>query len=141
MNTYKRTEYTLNGEKKMRYFRNNLITKESTVPQEVKDKLMYSPEVEFDNQPENAHRCIWCDAPGTRMRYLNQETVYNCDYHYHNTSLGAVAHQVNILKEEEHKQWLLQRETLAKVVLKKRRTARRGKRNSTLSTPVKVATQ
>jgi hypothetical protein len=131
--------YKRNGE---RYFKNGTQTKESTVPQEVKDKLiMGMPEVEFDEQPDR-RKCIFCDAPQAHQRYLNNEMIDLCSFHYHSMSLGRVAQQVNIIKkEQERKQWLSANATQAKVVLKKRRTARRVKRNSTLSTQVKVATQ
>ena len=130
--------YKRNGE---RYFRNGVQVKTPRVPQEVKDKLMYSPEVEFDEQPDK-RRCIFCDAPQTAQRYLNNEMIDLCGYHYHNTTLGAVAAQVRLTKkEEEHKQWLLQNAIQAKVVQRKRRTVRHKKPSSAVGLPSPVATK
>jgi len=103
MFTYKRSEITINGETKWRYFKNNLITKESTVPHEVKDKLEYAPSVEYDERPEVLKRCIFCDAPESRQRYLNNVLVDLCEWHYQNMTLGSIAHQVNLLSKEQER--------------------------------------
>jgi hypothetical protein len=124
------------------YFRNNLITKEATVPHEVKDKLEYAPSVEFDEQPDKKH-CIFCDAPSCRTRLLNLVTVELCEWHYQNVNLGTIAHQVNLINKEQEKEkaWLLQKEIQEKASRKKQRTARRANRSSTRSTLAKVATR
>jgi hypothetical protein len=107
------------------YFRNNLITKEATVPHEVKDKLEYAPSVEFDEQPDKKH-CIFCDAPSCRTRLLNLVTVELCEWHYQNMNLGKIAFQVNLLrKEAERKENGIHQEEL-----RRRKTQKKHKRAS-----------
>lgn len=91
-----------NGDEGYRYTKNGLMTKESRIPHDVMEKFEYAPAIEYDDMPE-ARRCIACDAPQSRTRYLNAESIELCEYHYQNMRLGQIAQQVRELKEEQEK--------------------------------------
>ena len=81
-----------------RYTKNGLITKESRVPHEVMEKFAYAPTIDYDDAPER-RRCIACDAPQKRQRYLDTKLVDLCEYHYQHLRLGQIAELVRLIKE------------------------------------------
>jgi len=82
------------------YWRDSRICSPSRVPHDVREKLEYADEIKYDEEPDR-RRCIFCWAPQHRQRYLNQQLVDLCEWHYQNMSLGKVAQQVAYLKEKE----------------------------------------
>lgn len=131
MITYKRIHYNnAAGDTGYRYLKNNLLTKEAKIPPEVHELLNSRPEVEYDDQPEK-ERCIFCDAPDQRRRYLNSEMIALCEWHYQNVSLGKIAAQVRLLKEEKERPNGADTTTQAKRKRKQQRS--RGKDPATLN--------
>ena len=90
------------GAEGFRYTKDGKMTKESRIPHEVMEKFQFAPETLYDDMPER-RRCLACEAPQSRQRYLNGETVELCEYHYQNMRLGQIAALVRLLKEEEIK--------------------------------------
>lgn len=100
---YKRIPYNnAAGDTGFRYTKNSLITKESRVPHEVIDKFAFTPEVEYDDMPER-RRCLFCDAPQNKQRYLNGSLVDLCEWHYQNARLGQIAAQVKLVENTVEK--------------------------------------
>lgn len=91
---------TINGTVKgFRYTKNGVMTKESKIPHEVMEKFAYTSSLEYDDMPEK-RRCIFCDAPQSRQKYLNSKLYDLCEWHYQNTSLGKLAAQVVAVAKE-----------------------------------------
>lgn len=88
------------GDTGFRYTKNGLMTKESRIPHEVMEKFEYTPTFEYDESPEK-RRCIFCDAPQSRQRYLNSELIDLCEWHYQNARLGQIAAQVREVEKEK----------------------------------------
>lgn len=80
------------------YKRNGLLCRYERIPHEVQEKFEYATEVEYDDKPDK-RRCVFCDAPQSRIRYLNQQTVDLCEWHYQNMSLGKIAQQLSYLAQ------------------------------------------
>lgn len=97
---YQRIPYkSKEGVEGFRYLKDAKLTKESRIPHDVMDKFSFTDSVEYELDP-NARICLFCDAPQTKQRVLNSETVELCDWHYHNKTLGAIAAQVRLINEE-----------------------------------------
>ena len=92
---YARIPTNNKGAEGFRYTKNGLMTKESRVPHEVMEKFAYTPTVEYDDAPER-RRCLACDAPQKRQRYLNTKLVDLCEYHYQHLRLGQIAELVRL---------------------------------------------
>jgi len=108
---YQRIPYkSKEGVEGFRYLKNNKLTKESRIPHEVSEKFKFVDTIEYDDAPE-LRRCLFCDAPQSRQRYLNGQTVELCEWHYQNMRLGQIAQQVA----------LMAREIIPKPVIKKKR--------------------
>lgn len=100
---YKQTpSKDVTGKDVFRYFKDSKMVKESTVPHEVMERFEYTTEVEYDDEPTR-RRCLFCDAPKSRGRYLNGETIELCEYHYQNKTLGSIAAQVRLVNSERNK--------------------------------------
>lgn len=98
MVNYKRIEYkNAANDTGFRYLKNTKLTKESRIPHEVMEKFQYTSDVEYDEDPHK-RRCIACDAPQSRQRYLNQKSVDLCEWHYQNMRLGQIA---QVIREAE----------------------------------------
>lgn len=98
---YQRIEVTLpNGEKGFTYTKDAKMTNGSKIPHEVIEKFEYTNVVEYDEQPDK-RRCVSCDAPQSRGRYLDGKTVDLCEYHYQHLSLGKIAQAVRKVQEEK----------------------------------------
>jgi hypothetical protein len=82
------------------YWKDKKLCSLGKIPNDVQEKLMYAEKIEYDDEPLR-RRCIFCYAPQHRQRYLNQQLVDLCEYHYQNMSLGKIAQQVAYLKEKE----------------------------------------
>lgn len=103
MITYRKVPFNNGtGYESFRYLRNNVLTKESYVPAEVIEKFTYTDTVQYDDKPDE-RRCIFCDAPQSRQKYFNNETVDLCEWHYQNVNLGKIAQQVRLNKEEKER--------------------------------------
>lgn len=125
MQTYRRVVYNnAAGDSGYRYLKEGKFIKESRVPHEVMDKFQYSEEIEYDDVPDK-RRCVACDAPQSRQRYLNAEMVDLCEWHYQNMSLGRIAAQVRLLNEERTKQDGINAATQAKGKRKLKRSPRK----------------
>lgn len=125
MVNYKRVPYNnAAGDNGYRYLKEGKFIKESRVPHEVMDKFQYTPEIAYDDLPDK-ERCVFCEAPQSRQRYLNSEMVDLCEYHYQNMSLGRIAAQVRLLKEEKEKQDGIDATTQAKGKGKLKRSPRK----------------
>jgi hypothetical protein len=112
------------GDSGFRYKKDNLMTKEARIPHEVMEKFEYASEVEYDDVPDK-RRCIFCDAPQSRQRYLDGGMLDLCEYHYQNKSLGTIAAQMRLLKEEQEKQDGLNAKSQAKGKRKLKRSPRK----------------
>jgi hypothetical protein len=100
---YQRIEVTLpNGEKGFTYTKNNKMTNGNKIPHEVVEKFEYTNVVEYDEQPDK-RRCLFCDAPQSRQKYLNGQLYDLCEWHYQNTRLGQLAAQVVAVAKENEK--------------------------------------
>lgn len=127
MVVYKKIEYKNGaGDTGFRYTKNNVLTKESRIPPEVMSKFEYATSVEYDDKPDQ-RRCIFCDAYQSRQRYLNQETVDLCEWHYQNKNLGSIAAQVRLLKEEKELKDGANAKSQAKRKRKQQRPSRKTK--------------
>lgn len=127
MINYKRIPYkNAAGDTGFRYTKNNKMTKESRIPQEVMERFTYTDAVEYDDAPER-RRCIFCDAPQSRQRFLNNEMVDLCEYHYQNKNLGTIAAQVRLLKEEQESEDGRKRMRKESSGGKRKRTSRKTK--------------
>lgn len=106
MTTYKRFKTVAFGVEGWRYTKNGLMTKESRVPAEVMEQFEHRESVDYDDQPDKP-RCLFCDAPGSRKRYLRPVTVDLCEHHYYSENIGRIAAQireVNKLKEKKERE-------------------------------------
>jgi hypothetical protein len=130
MVTYTRTPSKNNqGEDCFRYFKNGTMVKESRVPHEVMEKFQdigYADTIEYDDAPER-RRCAFCDAPQKRQRVLDSELIDLCEYDYQNKTLGAIAAQVKLLKQEEKRNGI---KAAAHKGLKTKRVKRANRKNS-----------
>ena len=79
------------------YTKNNVFVKGDRVPEEVKERLEYAPEMEYDDKPER-RRCLFCEAPQSHLRVYNDGSgptmIDLCEYHYLNKNLGQIAQQL-----------------------------------------------
>lgn len=112
MVTYKRIPYkSAQGVTGFRYTKNTIMTKEARIPHEVMEKFDYTDTIDYDDAPER-RRCIFCDSPQSRQRYLNSKAVDLCEYHYQHVNLGKIAQQVRETEQAK----------VEKPIIKKKRT-------------------
>lgn len=90
------------GQDTFRYLRGNKFIAKSRIPHEVMEKFELIDTVDYDDAPER-RRCVLCEAPQSRIRSLNMTVIDLCDWHYQNTTLGELAHQVALLQKEQAK--------------------------------------
>lgn len=75
------------------YQKGHLMTSEKRIPQEVMAKFEFTNTVEYDDEPSR-RRCIFCDAPQKRQKYLNGVLHDLCEWHWQHVRLGQIAAQV-----------------------------------------------
>lgn len=73
------------------YTKDTVFTNKDRVPQWVKERLEYAPEVEVD---EVTKPCLFCDDQANHKRMVNLVMVDLCEYHYFNTNIGKIAEQL-----------------------------------------------
>lgn len=93
------TQNKEDGETSLRYLKNSKFTKIETVPPEVLEKLEYAERIEYDDEPTK-RRCLACDGPQKRQRYLNSKTVDLCEWHYQHLTLGKIAERVRVVAQQ-----------------------------------------
>lgn len=98
---YKRIERTKkDGTLWYSYTKDHLMVNTRRVPAEIVEKLMnpeYADSIDYDDQPTKP-RCLACDAPRCRQKYLNGNTYYLCEWHYQHMRLGQLA---QVVREQE----------------------------------------
>lgn len=81
----------------LRYFRDGKLVSKTTIPANVFAQL--KPDEEFDDEgivPEAPVKtCIFCDAPTKISRLVNLQTVYICEEHYYDKTIGQIAQHLN----------------------------------------------
>jgi hypothetical protein len=91
---YKRVTNTKDD--KYRYLKDGKFVSESAVPMELKTKFDMSNEITFDDSGDK--RCLFGDAPAKRIKNYQMEVLDLCEWHYQNSTLGAIAHEFNLMK-------------------------------------------
>jgi hypothetical protein len=84
------------------YVKDGKIIKNSEVPELIKKHL--SPGESFDDAtqdlPADAKRCVFCDEITKMSRLINTQTIYICEPHYYDKTIGQVAAQVRLKRQE-----------------------------------------
>lgn len=88
------------GVEGFRYLKDSKLTKEARIPHSVMEKFEFTDTVEYDDAPDQ-RKCLFCDAPKSRIRPLNGQIVELCEWHYQNMNLGKIAAQVELVKREK----------------------------------------
>lgn len=70
---------------------------EADIPLDILALLSFDNEVDSEQMPVDKS-CVFCEGPSKMSRMVNGQTVYICDTHYYDKTIGQVAAQINLLK-------------------------------------------
>lgn len=79
------------------YLKDKLPVKKTDIPANIFAELTAGKEAVDDSvvQPQATVKfCVFCKAPCTLTRFVNMQTVYMCEQHYHDKTIGQVVQQL-----------------------------------------------
>jgi hypothetical protein len=87
------TKYkAITGSKGTRYLKDGKLIAKSKIPEATLKAL--------DEGDDKGKFCIFCGIPCKYERFINLQTVYVCEEHYQNKTVGQTAQRMNNEKEE-----------------------------------------
>jgi len=80
----------INGPKgTVRYMLDGRMVKAVSVPEDIMARLHTTP-----TEATSDRLCVFCGAPSKYSRLVNLQTVYICNEHYYDKTIGQVAEQI-----------------------------------------------